>query len=101
MSDATPPKPPRSVSPSKQDSARPIAIGALRRVYKARHKAGPSNLSLVSTRGGENGDEEDDENDDEEEEPRTPVAQTMSNHYTLNLPAPLLPKPDTPYVLLG
>ncbi|CAL1697024.1 unnamed protein product [Somion occarium] len=99
MPDASPPRPP---SPEKDeegesDSGRAIALGGLKRVFKSRQKArSKSRLAVVTTHLNES-----DESDDDSEREVTPVTQNTSNHYTLNLPGPIQPQSETPYVLLG
>ncbi|KAF9451759.1 hypothetical protein P691DRAFT_698517 [Macrolepiota fuliginosa MF-IS2] len=93
-------------SPAKTDSdqnekqnGRPVALGALRRVYNQRQKSRYDQSSRLRPKSdGE--DEESDFSHDENDE-IGPITQNMSNHYTLNMPAPTSPKPETPYVLLG
>lgn len=95
MADASPP----NVERPKTD--RPIATGGLRRVYNARHKAGPSGLSVVRTRTSNEDDWDSEESDEDAPVSRSRKAVATSNHYTLNLPGPQSPQSDTPYILLG
>ncbi len=94
MSEVSPPKP----EEPKSERGRPIATGALRRVFRARQKVNGRQLSKTDGH-----DEEDGDLDSEEENDRavTPINQNTSNHYTLNLPSPPAPQSDTPYILLG
>ncbi|KAJ2914880.1 hypothetical protein MD484_g5540, partial [Candolleomyces efflorescens] len=99
MNEVTPSKPELKEKEGEGDgseSARPIALGALRRVFKQRKR----------TRGRARRDEDHEDSgigsDSEEEEDQVALRpQKTSNHYTLNLPA-LPPTPsETPYLLLG
>ncbi|KAL1658870.1 Di-sulfide bridge nucleocytoplasmic transport domain-containing protein [Schizophyllum commune] len=90
-------------SPSRPEDTRPVAAGALRRVYKARQKSRDTRITRVK----DNDDEDESEDSDEEEKGgrlRTRRAKgtlQTSNHYTLNMPSPEAPKSETPYILLG
>ena len=90
-------------SPSRPEDTRPVAAGALRRVYKARQKSRDTRIARVK----DNDDEDESEGSDEEEKGgrlRTRRAKgtlQTSNHYTLNMPSPEAPKSETPYILLG
>lgn len=100
MADASPPK---AMEPNPE-SGRVVATGALRRVYNARKKkAAPSSLSISRTRGQDDDDDDDRSLSSDEDDERTamPVARNNNNHYTLNLPAPPAPRPNTPFMLLG
>jgi hypothetical protein len=92
--------------------SRPIATGALRRVYEKRVGARAASPSKRRTPAPEVETESESEGDAEEvddalatspRKPRAPRSQTTntSHHYTLNMPSPAAAPPDTPYVLLG
>jgi len=90
------------------DDERVIATGGLKRVFKSRQKARErSRLAVVVRRGRSRANFSDDEGSgsdvdgQEDEEEYQAVVRNMSNHYTLNVPAPAPPKSDTPYILLG
>lgn len=101
MSEVSPQRPDESPTRKKSDTGRPIATGALRRVYRARQRTGRSQLSRTSSR--DDSDDHDDDNvfDDSDAEEDRAVTQTTSNHYTLNMPSAPAPQSDTPYILLG
>lgn len=95
MSEASPPKPeePKELKP---DNDRAVATGALRRVYRARHKT-PRGRRTVQARNRGSETDDDDEATDEELDL---MNQNTSNHYTLNMSsAPS--RSDMPYILLG
>ncbi|KAL1738633.1 hypothetical protein HDZ31DRAFT_16584, partial [Schizophyllum fasciatum] len=85
-------------SPPKPEDTRPVAAGALRRVFKARQKSRDRRAARIN-------DEDDaDDSDDQDEggkETRLSRAGPTSNHFTLNMPSPAAPQSDVPYVLLG
>ncbi|KAF9480426.1 hypothetical protein BDN70DRAFT_877564 [Pholiota conissans] len=84
-------------SPVKEkDNERPVASGALRRVYRQRTKR-------LHTRRREREGEDASSGTDEESDEEGVAASTRktSNHYTLNLPAHPAPQSDLPYILLG
>jgi len=93
MADVSPPKPSETKSGEGQ---RLVALGAMRRVFKSRQRARGS--KLVQNHDAPPSASESGEDDDDEVAPMT---HSMSNHYTLNMPAPAIPQSETPYVLLG
>jgi len=82
----------------KEADSRPVASGALRRVFKQREKRSRSRRRRVNNEDEQAGSS--DGEDSEEEGPKA-LSRTTSNHYTLNMPAHPAPPSDTPYVLLG
>lgn len=95
MAESSPPGP---IEHDTNDTPRAVATGALSRVFKSRQKArDKSRRSTAKDVGDDDGEDSDDSDDD----PTRPLTQTTSNHYTLNVPAPLLPQSDLPYILLG
>lgn len=103
MAEASPP--PRTTDEADDDNyvvgkPRVIATGGLKRVYSARQKLREkSRFSLVQAKvDSEHSDAESDEDDDRVV---TPITQNTSNHYTLNMPGPAVPRSETPYILLG
>ncbi|KAH9949452.1 Di-sulfide bridge nucleocytoplasmic transport domain-containing protein [Amylocystis lapponica] len=103
MSEFSPPKPSGAPhekdAPGESEADRAYAVGAMRRVYKARQR-GKSLVRRAKSKGidDEGSDTEDDSGD---EGAVTPMTQNMSNHYTLNMPGPAPPQRDLPYVLSG
>ena len=83
MADASPGK-----TEENKEAGRPMALGGLKRIYNQRHKAKLRRMQR----------QENHSDDDIDEDTTT---HNTSNHYTLNLPAPLASQPDTPYILLG
>jgi hypothetical protein len=87
------------VKEKAKDNERPVASGALRRVYRQRTKP------LYTRRRREHEDEDatsgTDEESEEEEVGVAPLTRKTSNHYTLNMPAHPAPQSDLPYILLG
>ncbi|KAI0035277.1 Di-sulfide bridge nucleocytoplasmic transport domain-containing protein [Vararia minispora EC-137] len=91
--------------------SRPIATGALRRVYEKRvgrrRSASPSKrrAPVVESASESEDDAEADEVADalatSPRKARAPRTQNTSHHYTLNMSSPAVAQPDTPYVLLG
>jgi len=96
-------------------TARPIATGALRRVFRQRNDArragSPTKRRPVTVESESEGESD---SDGETEDAGGAVAITSSprkaragrtmntsHHYTLNMPSPTAAPPDTPYVLLG
>lgn len=93
MSDLSPPKP----EEKETEGGRAVALGAMRRVFKARQRArGDNRTALLRIRR----EDEEFESDDEDTQ-LAPIAQNTSNHYTLNMPSPPSPQSDLPYILLG
>jgi hypothetical protein len=82
----------------KNDS-RPVATGALRRVFKQRNKRHESALILQRHHSQE--DASGSESDNDHEKSVAAANQTTSHHYTLNMPAPAPAPSDLPYILLG
>lgn len=101
MSEASPPKPeePKELKP---DNDRAVATGALRRVYRARHKTPRGRrVVLARNRGSETDDDVDASDEDFDGEEVDLVNQNTSNHYTLNMSPASTSRSDTPYILLG
>ena len=103
MIEQSPPKTSR-YSPEKEntndhDSDRPLALGAMRRVYNSRRRARERNQVRRPNSGHDDAEDSDDDSDDEGK--LTPITQNTSNHYTLNLPGPAAAQSDLPYILLG
>jgi hypothetical protein len=82
----------------KSDEARPIALGALQRVFKRRSKT--RNARARSRRLEEDDDSGIGSTDEDEAEVALRHRKT-SNHYTLNMAAPPPTPSHAPYVLLG
>lgn len=82
-----------------KENGRPMALGALRRVYHQRRGSRMSKTSHLR-RGPEGEDEGFDSGSDEGGEVG-PITQNTSNHYTVNMPAPASAPSEAPYVLLG
>lgn len=93
MSEASPPKP-----EERPEGGRAVATGGLRRVFNARMARESRSRSIPRQYRDE---DDDDEGSDDGERELTPLTQNTSNHYTLNMPAPIPPQSDTPYILLG
>ncbi|KXN84802.1 Nucleus export protein brr6 [Leucoagaricus sp. SymC.cos] len=91
--------PARDPEPNEKENGRPMALGALRRVYHRRHGSRISKSSRSHPRAGDE-DEGFDSGIDEGDE-LGPITRNTSNHYTLNMPAPAPAPSQTPYVLLG
>ncbi len=84
-------------SPVKEkDHERPVAGGALRRVYRQR-----TNRSYTRRRREHEDAEESSGSDSEDGSNAGPMTSKTSNHYTLNMPAHPAPQSDLPYILLG
>lgn len=104
MAELSPPKLSQT-SPEKDNENgaggdRSIALGAVRRVFKSRQRARErSRLGRGRSRGTDGDSSEEEESEDEGRV--TPITQTTSNHYTLNLPGPAPPQSDLPYIMLG
>lgn len=114
MAEASPPQPHAEQNENddthtESGGGRRIATGGMVRVFRSRQKQKErerSRLAITRTRAQvEDEDENEDsgiESDDEDRNGRvTPITQNTSNHYTLNLPGPIAPQSETPYVLLG
>jgi hypothetical protein len=95
MSETSPAK--TEVEQIESEKERPMALGALRRVYNRRQKS-RIHKSLPRQRSSSEDEGPDLSEDDDE---ITPVTQNTSNHYTLNMPAPAASPSEAPYVLLG
>ena len=84
-------------SPVKEkDHERPVAGGALRRVYRQR-----TNRSYTRRRREQEDAEGSSGSDSEDDSNAGPMTRKTSNHYTLNMPAHPAPQSDLPYILLG
>lgn len=85
------------------DQVRPVATGAMRRVYKQRVK--PPSSKIYGRRKQEDDLDSDlgsGSENDEDNGSVVPIGrQNTSNHFTLNMPAHPAPQSDTPYILLG
>ncbi|KZT42744.1 hypothetical protein SISSUDRAFT_1040988 [Sistotremastrum suecicum HHB10207 ss-3] len=96
MGEVSPPKP---VGDEESEKSRPIATGAIRRVFRKR------SAREKQRRGRRDGDEETEEETESEDDSsvsrrRRPVKSTSNtNHYTLNLPGPAPHPSDLPYTL--
>ncbi|KAJ3562876.1 hypothetical protein NP233_g9302 [Leucocoprinus birnbaumii] len=92
---------PNKVDPEsdEKETGRPIALGALRRVYHRRH----GSRAPKSSRRHQKSPNEDLESgsDSETDDQVAPITQRTSNHYTVNMPPPAPAPSETPYVLLG
>ncbi|KAF5343589.1 hypothetical protein D9757_014499 [Collybiopsis confluens] len=98
MPDVSPPKLEESKN-GKSEGDRAVATGALRRVYKARHKTRRGNKVVITrSRGSDTEDDDDELSDDEHGDLQS---QTTANHYTLNVSSGPATRSDTPYILLG
>jgi len=104
MNEATPSKPEENdkenVAEQKEESLeqkRPIATGALRRVFRSRRRTRGRSRRLDDNEDSGLGSE----SEDDEDEQVALRPQKTSNHYTLNLPAHAPPQSETPYLLLG
>ncbi|KAF7785096.1 hypothetical protein Agabi119p4_1261 [Agaricus bisporus var. burnettii] len=95
MSETSPAK--TLVEQNENENERPMALGALRRVYNRRQKSRISKSRLRQRSNSE--DEGPDLSEDDDE--IAPLTQNTSNHYTLNMPAPAASSSEAPYVLLG
>lgn len=80
------------------DNGRPVASGALRRVYKQRttrmyrgRRRSQEDEDVASSSGEESG----------QDDTLIPLTRKTSNHYTLNMPAHPTPQSDLPYILSG
>ncbi|KAH8992067.1 Di-sulfide bridge nucleocytoplasmic transport domain-containing protein [Lactarius akahatsu] len=97
MAEPSPPKP----QDTGTDGRRTMALGAVRRVYRSRQKARNRAHGYANEEDSEASLASDDGSDDERLSSRRPRVQKLSHHYTLNVPSPVQPKTDTPYILLG
>lgn len=84
---------------NEKENGRPMALGALRRVYNQRQKSRINKSSRL--RQSSNGEDDGSDSSNHESDEMMPITQTTSNHYTLNMPAPAPLPSETPYVLLG
>ncbi|KAF8641207.1 hypothetical protein AX17_000841 [Amanita inopinata Kibby_2008] len=91
--DMTDPSPGKTDEASKE-GGRIMALGGLRRIFNQRQRARSRPKRRIE------GDAEEDPDIDDDVDVNA-MTHNTSNHYTVNLPAPTLPQPDTPYVLLG
>jgi len=87
MADASPGK-----TEENKEAGRPMALGGLKRIYNQRHKVKLRRMQRQENHSDDDIDEDTGSNS---------TTHNTSNHYTLNLPAPLASQPDTPYILLG
>lgn len=99
MNEASPAKDEKVVDSKEPESSRPVAGGALRRVYNRRRR------NYTRSRTRQSSEDHDDSGvgstSDEEDDRVALRPQSTSNHYTLNLPAHPPQVSETPYVLLG
>lgn len=98
MSEISPaPKP----EPSEEDLSRAVSLGGMRRVFRSRHERAKSkSRARVEEESSDEGESESD-TDRRVTRSKSVGPQTMSNHYTLNMPSPPPPKSELPYVLSG
>ncbi len=106
MSEPSPPRPNTQLQIhqaeiSDEINDRAIAAGGMRRVFRSRQKLRERSKLAVGRATVEDEEDCDAELESDEEGRLTPITQNTSNHYTLNLPGPVAPRSDTPYVLLG
>ena len=97
MAEPSPPKPQETGT----DGRRAMALGAVRRVFRSRQKARSKPHAHGNEEDSETSLASDDGSDDERLSSPRPRIQKLSHHYTLNVPSPIQPKADTPYILLG
>jgi hypothetical protein len=97
MAEPSPPK----LQEAGTDGRRTMALGAVRRVFRSRQKARSRPRAHANEEDSEVSLASDDGSDDERPSPRWPQIRKLSHHYTLNVPSPVQPKADTPYILLG
>ncbi|KDQ54960.1 hypothetical protein JAAARDRAFT_160313 [Jaapia argillacea MUCL 33604] len=107
------PQQPEEGGSEQKEGVRAVALGAMRRVFNSRHKASGRDrsrgrLNSSPRRRGDTeleddygGTESESENEESGGRGRRTLTRTMSNHYTLNMPAPAPPQSDMPYILLG
>ncbi|KAJ3713513.1 Di-sulfide bridge nucleocytoplasmic transport domain-containing protein [Lentinula raphanica] len=101
MSDASPPKS-EEHKKFQSNNDRAVATGALRRVYRARHKTPRGTKLRMHDRDMEDDDDDDPNASDDDVEELNTWNQSTSNHYTLNVAPTSAPtSSDTPYILLG
>ena len=80
------------------EGSRPLAVGALRRVFKKRNQRDRSRLGRRHARI----DDEDSSGEESGEDgEHVPLTQKTTNHYTLNMAGPIAPQSDLPFRLLG
>jgi hypothetical protein len=97
MSELSPPKP----ETSEEDLSRAVSLGGMRRVFRSRHERAKSkSRARVEDDYSDEGETESD-TDHRVTRSKSVGPQTMSNHYTLNLPSPPAPKSELPYILSG
>ena len=97
MAEPSPPKPQETGT----DGRRTMALGAVRRVFKSRQKVRSKARAHANEEDSETSLASDDGSDDERLSSRRPRVRNLSHHYTLNVPSPVQPKTDAPYILLG
>lgn len=89
------------LEPSEEDLSRAVSLGGMRRVFRSRHERAKSKgRARVEEDVSEDGESESD-TDRRVTRSKSVGPQTMSNHYTLNMPSPAPPKSELPYVLSG
>ncbi|KAI8983228.1 Di-sulfide bridge nucleocytoplasmic transport domain-containing protein [Trametes punicea] len=91
-------------SPEKEretegEGERPMAVGALRRVFRKRRARERSQLGRRRARVEDDDSTAEDSGDEVDQ--YAAVTRKTSNHYTLNLSGPAAPQSDLPYRLLG
>ena len=84
---------------SSSSSSRPVATGAITRVFKSRQK---EKQRLQTRRRTPHIEEEvEEEPSSEDDHVDRPQKLVSNNHYTLHMPSPVLNHSDIPYLLLG
>jgi len=102
MSEPSPPKQEDPAKSSDEDSNRAISIGGMRRVFRSRYaRAKSRNRARTEDEGSDDEDNESDTDDKRVVRAKSPITQTTSNHYTLNMPSPSAHKSELPYLLSG
>ncbi|KAF8887710.1 Di-sulfide bridge nucleocytoplasmic transport domain-containing protein [Infundibulicybe gibba] len=96
MFELSPPKPDES-----KEGDRPVAFGAMRRVFKSRQKSRDMRIAVSRNKHTTEDQDGHESFDDDDDELAAALTQNTSNHYTLNIPAPPAPQSDIPYILLG
>ncbi len=97
MAEPSPPKPQETGT----DGRRMVALGAVRRVFRSRQKTRNRARTRANEEDSETSWPSDDGSEDEGLNSGRPRIRKLSHHYTLNVPSPVQPKADTPYILLG
>lgn len=100
MGEPSPVRPEDTSKSSEEDPSRAVSLGGMRRVFRSRQKRAKSR---IRTTVEDDHSEEETESETENRVVRSKSAgpQTLSNHYTLNMPSTPAPKSDLPYMLWG